>query len=162
MLQMKVQKSINYGKSLIGKPYEWWTGGDLSKKDPMWSDNGPVPNNSEVKSLTCAGLMNLILRNLNMQLPYSVEGGVGGTMAYYDYYKDKTETFDINKCYPKGTLIGRKYRDLDDQGHVAIIVENGYVLQSIPEEGVNMSYTVYESHAGYYYEYAVLPEHWIE
>lgn len=161
-----VQKGIDFGKELIGLPYGWWEGGPLQKKEPMWAENKKTPETKEIKSANCAGLLNLIFRHLKIELPHSKKGGIGGTMAYYDYYKKKgvIEDFDINKEYPTGTLIGRKYKNVKDQGHVALTVNRQnktYVLQSFDKEGVNMKYTLKESHDGGYYQYAVLPENWV-
>ena len=77
-------------------------------------------------------------------------------MAYFDYYKNVSAEFDVTNPYPNGTLIGRNYRDANDQGHVGIVVE-GKVLQSFYPDGVNETFTLIQSHAGGYYEYAVLP-----
>lgn len=54
-----------------------------------------------------------------------------------------------------------------DQGHVAVVLANGHVLQSYADAfggaypGVNDDWTVAESDAGYFYEYYVLPEDWL-
>lgn len=164
MTPHNVKTAITYGTSLIGTQYGWWKGGELNTCEAMWNDNNKVPDT--IPSVSCAGLTNLMLRQCGLRLPESKLGGVGGTMAYYDYYNalGKTHKFCNQKDLPNGTLIGRKYTDVNDQGHVGVIVyKNGkmYVLQSFPEEGVNDKYTLGESHAGYYYEYYVLPEDWL-
>ena len=53
-----------------------------------------------------------------------------------------------------------------DQGHVAVILGNGNVLQSYApvgstRPGVTASVRLVDSHAGYFYERAVLPQHWL-
>ena len=159
MCDKTIKKAIVKGKSYVGIPYGKWRGGPLSEKAPMWSSNKPVT--CEVKSASCAGLTNLMLRSINVPLPYSKRGGTGGTLAYYDYYKDVAEDFDINKKYPEGTLIGRKYYNIEDQGHVAVVLKNGKLLQSYPNAGVTDNITIAQSHMGHYYEYAVLPQNWL-
>lgn len=156
-----MSKAIDYGKSLIGIPYGKWNGGNLSPGEPMWAENKPPP--PSISSVSCAGLCNLILRYLGISLPYSQDGGLGGTLAYYQYYhsKNMVTPFDPEEEYPVGTLIGRKYRNIEDQGHVAIILQDNMVLQSFLGGGVNANYTLEESHAGWYYEYTVAPEHWL-
>lgn len=148
-------------QQLIGLPYGKWQGGVIRDGSPMWASNDKLPILSSINNVSCAGLLNLIFRYLNIRLPYSKEGGIGGTLAYGQYYSKVSIPFSIDDArnYPNGTLIGRYYRDIVDQGHVAIII-NGYVLQSFDPDGVNMSYTIEESHAGYYYEYAVLTQYW--
>jgi hypothetical protein len=83
------------------------------------------------------------------------------------------EPFALSNTYPRGTLLLRKYRDVKDQGHVAVVLdgalgEESPVLQSFakggyPETqpGVNADFTVKESHDGGYYEHAVLPSQWL-
>jgi len=67
-----------------------------------------------------------------------------------------------------GVLLGRTYRNnsLAGQGHVAVLLPDGKVLQSFQfgaggEPGLNTDYTVEESHAGGYYEVMVHPSAWI-
>ena len=162
----KINDAINFGKSLVGIPYGWWSGGDCDIKGPMWAENGPVPKN--INSCNCAGLANLILRYMNKELPYIENITIGGTLSYFTYYESVSEPFDIDKTYPIGTLLMRNFRDIDDQGHVAIIIENtgkiSKVLQSHIDDttnGVNIDYSLEESHCGDYYEKIVLPENWL-
>ena len=68
-----------------------------------------------------------------------------------------------------GVLVGRSYRcdSLAGQGHVAILLPDGKVLQSFQfgadgEPGLNAEYTIEESHAGGYYEIMVHPKDWID
>lgn len=155
-----VSRAIAYGKSLIGTPYGWWYSGGIPAGEPMWAASGPPP--SYIGATNCAGLTNLMLRYVGKEVP-----GYGGTGSYGDYYWDVSEYFDPTRDYPPGTLLGRYYRDAYDQGHVAVVIEGGYVLQSYANSyggsypGVNDWSTVAASHDGYYYEYAVLPQNWL-
>jgi cell wall-associated NlpC family hydrolase len=150
------QKVIEYGKQFIGTKYEWWKGGEIPTKAPMWAEhNKQAPEKKEISSVNCAGLLNLIWRHFGIELPYSPRGGIGGTLAYYEYYSKTLEIFDPQKTYSQGTLLLRKYRNEDDQGHVALIADDQFVLQAIPDEGVTLKYTLKESHAGYFYEFTV-------
>lgn len=151
---MDDQKVKVYGMSLIGTPYGEWKGGPLTDGSPMWSSDTAVPK--LVDSTSCAGLLNLMFRFAGIKLPVGPDGSVGGTYAYGHHFGQIAESFDSDKKYPDGTIIGRRYRNENDQGHVAIIYED-MLLQSIFGEGVNMKYTMGESHAGWYYEYAVTP-----
>jgi cell wall-associated NlpC family hydrolase len=158
-----VTRAIAYGESVIGAPYVWWKGGPLPKKAPMWTKNGPPPDADVVRKegTNCAGLTNLMLRAAGKRVPHAKGHGQGGTAAYAAYYEKVAREFDVHRKYPAGTLIGRKYRDVNSQGHVAVVLANGHVLQSIPDEGVNKTYTVKQSNGKGYYEYAVLPEDWL-
>lgn len=179
-----VTKAVEYGKSLIGVPYQWWSRGAIPEKAPMFAVNGQVPPREEISTCNCAGFVNLMLRYAGKQLPYHQYTGTGGTHAYWHFYNHKgvLELFDINRAheYPTGTLIMRKYRSITDQGHVAVLVNDEttnkqMVLHSITllefmnnsqqdrekNLGVNMKYTLEESHDGYYYDVIIRPENWL-
>lgn len=158
-----VTRAITYGESVIGAPYVWWKGGPLPKKAPMWTENGPPPDAAVVRKegTNCAGLTNLMLRSIGQKVPHVKGYGHGGTGTYAEYYKKAAKKFDVDHKYPAGTLIGRHYENVNNQGHVAVILADGHVLQSIPKEGVNKTYTIKQSHGKGYYEYAVMPEDWL-
>ena len=176
-------KALEYGVKLIGTPYDYWKGGENQIDAPMFAEDGPVPNNLDIVSANCAGLCNLMLRSVGKKLPYSKKTQtMGGTESYFEFYKDKSYEFSINNTYPMGTLLMRDYRDLNDQGHVAVLLEekgkDSLVLQSHVEgeyfestnPGVNAMYTLEETNrffknadgTGCYFERVVLPEVWLE
>lgn len=168
-LATNVATALAYGKSIVGAPFAPWTGGPLQAGAPMWTASGaaPAPATVKAQSANAAGLVNLMLRAVGKPLPSAPVAGTGGTGAYGVFYEKVAKPFDVNVPYPEGTLIGRKYRDVDDQGHLAVILEDGKVLQSFATTsgattpGVNTTFTVIQSHAGGYYEYAVMPEDWL-
>ena len=90
------------------------------------------PPIEEVKKngLNCAGLANLYLRASGICPPQ------GGTISYWDRYGTKSNVFNVSKDYKAGTIIGRKYRDGRDQGHLAICTGNGMLMEAIPHVGV--------------------------
>ena len=176
-------KALEYGVGLIGTPYGYWEGGENQIMSPMFAQNGCILNKKEIVSLNCAGLCNVILRSIGKELPISLTyNSMGGTEAYFEYYADKSKDFSICEIYPKGTLLIRKFRDVDDQGHVAILLEDkgkmSKVLQSYIDgefhksvlPGVNAIYTLEKSHKsftdkngnGCCYEKIVLPEDWLD
>lgn len=169
-----VSKAIDYGLSIVGAPYVWWLDGPVPDRGPAWAENAPPPSPEEViaEGCFCAGVPNLMLRAAGQTIPtLGNDLYDGGCLAYGEYYADVAEPFDINQEYPPGTLIGR-YFDWDrlaangDQGHVAVVLEDGYLLQSYDGDGsgypgVNTDDHIADSHAGYFYEYAVRPENWL-
>ena len=182
-MKTNISKALDFGISLIGTPYGYWEGGECQKGAPMFAQNGVVPDKNDIVSLNCAGLCNVILRSIGKELPISLTyNSMGGTEAYFEYYVDKSKDFSICEIYPKGTLLIRKFRDVDDQGHVAILLENkgkmSKVLQSHVDgefhksvlPGVNAIYTLEESQDaftdengnGCCYEKIVLPEDWLD
>jgi uncharacterized protein YycO len=58
--------------------------------------------------------------------------------------------------YPEGTLLLRKYRSEEDQGHLAIYMAANSIVHSWPETG--SCFATIEPH---YYEYVCLPEDWM-
>jgi hypothetical protein len=103
----------------------------------------------------------------------------GGTWANQNFYAAFIHEFNRFDVYPRGTLIGRNFvwagtpgaSKVVDQGHVAALMgENNLakqkdplILQSHPHPAVNgLNYTrLGLSHNHWYYQYAVLPEDWI-
>lgn len=171
-----LDNALKYVSNFYGVPYGWWTDGPVPDKSPAWAVNAPAPSIEEVRrgTIFCAGLSNLMLRRVGKKIPYTSADTRwdGGTLAYGEYYKKVAEKFNPNKKYPRGTLIGRYYRNpsstqdsRNGQGHVAIILGNGKVFQSYDagggKPGVNQLATVAQSHNGWFYEYAVLPKNWL-
>jgi len=164
-----VAAALAYGRSVVGAPYGWWYSGPLPAGAPMWTARGPAPPAATVRaaSANCAGLTNLMLRAIGKRLPSSPVAGTGGTGAYGAFYASVARPFDPARRYPAGTLIGRRYRDNVDQGHVAVVLDDGRVLQSFADvyggtvPGVNARFTVEASNGAGFYEYAVLPQDWL-
>ena len=169
-----IRQAIDYGLSFVGAPYVWWTDGPVPDRSPAWAENAPPPSPEEVinEGCFCAGVPNLLLRFAGGEIPtLGDELYDGGCLAYGEYYNyyGVAEEFDINEDYPEGTLIGRYFtwdRSANgDQGHVAVVLEGGYLLQSYDAgggyPGVNADAHITDSHAGYYYEYAVRPWNWL-
>lgn len=164
-----VRRALDYGKSLVGTAYGWWFSGPLPAGSPMWTASGAPPAASFVRAnaANCSGLTNLMLRAVGKSVPSDPSAGKGGTGAYARYYAKVAKRFDANANYPAGTLVGRYFRDTFDQGHLAVVLENGHVLQSFANcrgctaPGVNATYTLAQSNAGGFYEYAVLPQDWL-
>eukprot|EP01012_Entosiphon_sulcatum_P050637 TRINITY_DN6952_c0_g1_i1.p1 TRINITY_DN6952_c0_g1~~TRINITY_DN6952_c0_g1_i1.p1 ORF type:complete len:191 (+),score=24.17 TRINITY_DN6952_c0_g1_i1:48-620(+) len=168
----KVETAVQYGTSMIGTRYGWWTGGTIPTGAPAWAQNGSPPNVTAVKnqSCFCAGLANLMLRKIGRTVPVTSSALAGGTLAYGKYYASKAQKFNLTANYPRGTLLGRYYRSVSDQGHVAVVVSpgrNGVILQSsasaylATSPGINNKTTLYKANTGNYFEYAVLPGSWL-
>jgi len=182
--ESKLHEILEYGKSLIGVPYEWWIRGVIPETAPMFAKDEPPPKRLEITTCNCAGFVNLLLRFAGKKIPNHRYTGMGGTLAYWMVYKDQDvlEPFNNNasKDYPDGTLLVRQYRSSTDQGHVAVLVTDTdigqqMVLHSITllpykdnsqedrnkNLGINMKYTLEENHGGNYYDAIVRPENWI-
>ena len=137
-----VSKAVEYGLSVVGAPYVWWTDGLVPDRGPAWAEDAPPSSPEEVivEGCFCAGVPNLLLRAAGEEIStLGAELYDGGCLAYGEYYSSVAEEFDINANYEPGTLIGRYFtwnRLVNgDQGHVAVVLEDGYLLQSYDGDG---------------------------
>jgi hypothetical protein len=140
-------------------------------------------------SCFCAGIPNLMLRAvggvipcLHLANPDPLCGQCcGGTGAYGRNFSHVELPFNVHKSYPRGTLLGRRYKSVSDQGHVAVLLGEGPdapLLQSYvqpgpdcPSEpcnkttpGVGSNLTLQQAYSSLSFckfEYAVLPQDWL-
>ena len=136
-------------------------------------------------SHNCAGVPNLFRRAVGKSIPTRGDTRYDGGIAAYFYtsafgglgpgFFSKVDVpFDLARAKKwaretrSGVLIGRSYRNdtLAGQGHVAILLPDGKVLQSFQmgddgAPGLNANFTIEQSHAGGYYEHMVHPNDWI-
>ena len=182
-LDQNIEKVEDYLNKILGTPYSWWTGGAVPDGAPAWAKNGEAPQHANVRgtSCFCAGVANLARRVVGLEIPTlgnpNYDGGVvayfGSTSAapasfprqgYFERH-GKLRRFDLEEARRPWTLIGRKYRNVKDQGHVAIVIPGGKVLQSYDDgggrPGVNDKATLEGSHNGWYYEVMVRAEDWL-
>jgi hypothetical protein len=165
-------------KSLVNNtPYVWWQEGETTatKPTPFYCRPSDVPNLDYVKAngCNCAGLLNLLQHIKGNIVPGLKDDlwNAGGTYIWYTYLKSigALEPFDPTKQYPKGTLLLRRYEDVDAQGHVALIysdptsptdtVLDQQLFHSYPDAGVAIDAKVKTSHDWHpngYYEFVVV------
>jgi hypothetical protein len=152
-----------------------------------YATNKPLPpvNQLKGKRIFCAGVPNLFRRAAGKNIP--TRGNPlydGGVAAYFytsafgglgpGFFSRVDVPFNLAKAKKwaretgSGVLIGRCYRGntLAGQGHVAILLPDGKVLQSFQfgangEPGLNTDYSIEKSHAGNYYEVMAHPSAWI-
>ena len=182
-LERNIETAEEYLDKIIGTPYSWWTGGTVPDGAPAWARNGEPPSPANVKgtSCFCAGVTNLARRAVGLEIPTlgnpNYDGGIvayfGATEAApagfprqgYFERQGKLRRFDLEEARRPWTLIGRKYRNVKDQGHVAIVLPGGKVLQSYDagggRPGINTNATLEQSHDGGYYEVMVRAEDWL-
>jgi predicted chitinase len=169
-----MKKGLNYILECRGAPYVWWLNEDeiLDEGPPSWSKDQPPPDASVVRAQGgfCASVPNLMLRAEGQEIPGYQAGDEpwdGGIVAYCWYYIDYLQVaipFDLNQL-EEGDLLLRRYRDVSDQGHVAVYLADGHVMQSYDGgggwPGFNSNATAEASHAGYFYEWIVKAKDWI-
>lgn len=147
---MAIIPQMDYALSLIGTAYIGWAPGEpLYDEGPsFWFAQGPPPPAQEVrkKGVCCAGLINLMRRAVGL-FP------IGTTVDYEAYLRDKSTPYDPAVEYPIGTLLGRPFHDVEDQGHVAVVIAPGQVLHSWTVGGVQISEIVPD-----YYTWSCPPE----
>jgi putative chitinase len=186
-LEQNKKQAWEYLSKIIGTRYTWWKSGIVPERGPAWGKNGPPPSPAEVKKegCFCAGVGNLARRAVDLPIPTlgnaNYDGGVvayfGSTNAapptfarrgYFDVH-GRERRFDLKAARRPWTLIGRKFRNANDQGHVAIVLPSGKLLQSYDSgggrPGVNTGATLEASHyswgPGGGYEVMVFAEDWL-
>jgi hypothetical protein len=181
MLCINIRKAINFIYSLIGTKYSWWMNNDDMRvnEEPSYSINTNVPTKSYIKkhSINCVGVINLMRRINNLDIPGSNNPNYkypGGTYIWYQYLKNKKklEKFNINKIYPRGTLLLKKYINYYNQGHVAIIyrsskintkIIHSYSYESLPNKNLNNPGIIIEPLNDYlhFFTHICLPQDWL-
>jgi hypothetical protein len=165
-----------YVDELVGAPYVWWREGmsTLGDHQPFWAQDAPPPPAAHVRAngCNCAGFINLLCRLTGRALPGVAEGNpyAAGTYVWAEHLWPVLEPFDPSAEVAAGTLLLRRYRSPEDQGHVAVIWSSGPVIEqrlahSYIADGVAINDTVAETHYGWadtgYYEYMCRPNHWL-
>ncbi len=156
---------ISFGKLYLRIPYRWWDPNVSCYGDcgPFWAFEGPPPSLLQVQKgqLNCAGFVNVVCRHLGIKIPGVEDKSyyAGGTYEWFVYLdaKRKLHPFIAGTEYPVGSLLLRRYRSEQDQGHLAIAFGPGKVIHSYPEKGVCID-RIYEK----YYEFVALPADWIQ
>ena len=182
-----LEHALRYVEQLEGTRYGWWTGGVIPAGAPAWALDAPPPPASEItnSSCFCAGIPNLMLRAVGRSIPClnlptpDPECGqcCGGTGAYGRNFSSVATPFDLDANYSRGTLLGRPYRSVHDQGHVTVLLGNGrtaQLLQSysscavepcpIVTPGVTSKLTLEQAYSQLSFcrfTYAIAPEHWM-
>ena len=178
-LEQNIEEAREYLNKIIGTRYTWWKSGPVPDRGPAWAKSGAPPSPAEIREegCFCAGVPTLARRAVGLPVPtlgnQLYDGGICAYFGsasnaapifprrgYFDVH-DRTRRFDLEEARRPWTLIGRKFRDAYDQGHVAIVLPNGKVLQSYPAAGVNDEVTLERSHSGDYYEVMVFAEDWL-
>ena len=167
--------------------YWVWASGHVPEGEGAYAVDRPLPSADQLKGrrVFCAGVPNLIRRAAGKSIPTRGKTLYDGGIAAYFYtaafgglgpgfFSGVDVPFNLATAKKwaretgSGVLVGRCYRNnsLAGQGHVAILLPDGKVLQSFQfgadgEPGLNTDYTIEQSHAGGYYEVMVHPNAWI-
>lgn len=162
-----VELALSYASKLVGKPYGAWTL-DLNMIDqdePFFAFDTDAPDPDKVSSASCAGLVNLMRRCLHLNVP-GTGPYKGGTYQWFLTLISKglLSSIDIDLSYPTGTLLLRNYKDVEDQGHVAVIYEAEETLKKSKiihscYKGIRIDsyFDEYEN----YFSHICLPENWL-
>ena len=126
---------IKYLESLQGIKYNK----TLSEPNPNIDEtsyyintNAPLPTKDKLKKegINCSGLLNLARRKIGLEIAGNITGKrkykfIGNTQAWLKYLKDnnRLEKIDINKKYPKGTLLLKNYTPTKN-GHISTVIDN--------------------------------------
>jgi hypothetical protein len=146
--------------------YKWWEGEIWMKNDPPFyvCDELPDINYLSKNGCNCAGFINLLFCYLQIRIPGIDTDYPGGTYSYG--MELKWEILDITKSYPKYSLILRPYNDINDQGHIGILLDdNSDLLKSkfahcYPKKGITIDKLFEDSYnwtKDGYYKYVCVP-----
>jgi hypothetical protein len=153
-------------QELIETPYLWWREGDVvSSAPPFYAENNPIiPTNIKNSGCNCAGFLNLICRFNKTKIPGVEEKLLmaGGTYIWFSYLNERNllEPFNPSIKYPDGTIVLRDYVDPEDQGHIALIIDNGKLAHCDIANGIHIDESVLISHNWIndgYYTHVCLP-----
>lgn len=147
-------------------PYIWWMDGEstTSKEAPFYCNTLPPIEKIKQQGLCCAGLINLAQNYRGGSVPGVATNDyyAGGTYAWAEHLESKNslERINLEKTYSKGSLLLRKYRSPEDQGHLAILYTSGVlanqqIIHCYPDGGVKVE-PFQQSHRWLkegYYEY---------
>lgn len=180
----KFYEGFRYIRPAIGRTdYKFWRTQKVPAYSPAWAMNGPPPPIERViqDGLFCAAVPNLMLRKVGKRIPIrndrtDFDGGVaayfGDNMFGPGYFADEMEDFNLRKAKQwaeearSGVLIGRRFTwtqsgQVASEGHVAILLPSGYVLQAVPYTGLNWNLTIEQSHDNTRFQVMVPPRKWI-
>jgi GH25 family lysozyme M1 (1,4-beta-N-acetylmuramidase) len=182
-------EGYKYVMQLNNRMKYWvWSSGPVPDGEGAYAANKPLPPVEQLigKRIFCAGPTNIIRRAARKIIPTRGDALYDGGIAAYFYtsafgglgpgfFSGVDVPFNLATAKKwaretgSGVLVGRSYRNnsLAGQGHVAILLPDGKVLQSFQfgadgEPGLNTDFTIEESHAGGYYEIMVHPKDWID
>lgn len=143
--------------------------------------NRPLPDQETLhrqmvqEGIFCQGVINVIRRANRKVVPTRGDSRYdGGTWANQGFFEDFIRPFRRTDFIPRGALIGRYFKwgnggAVLDQGHVGVLVvkndlahqQSGVLLHSHPAVGGLARTDLGVSHAGWYYDYWIHPEDWI-
>ena len=119
-----VNKLICFADELIGIKYNGWKGDGTDDHDEFFMVNG-VPSKDFLREngVCCTSFINILRQSIGSEIPKSDQSCRGGTLFWYNYLQEKgvLNDFDYTCDYPIGTLFLRNFRNVEDQGHVAIL-----------------------------------------
>ncbi len=172
-------------RAAIGRaPYWYWPPSmDIVPDGPgAFAVNRPLPENLVQQMVNtgifCQGVINVFRRANRLIVPTMGDARYdGGTWAAQNFWREFIRPFDRYDYIPRGALVGRYFRwegapgrsRVLDQGHVGVLTtaqdlknqQDGVLLHSHPAVGGLNKTRLGASHAGWYYDYWIHPEDWI-
>ena len=123
---------------LLGTKYVFWDGREWSSnnKGPFYVSKDKNINLNYIRNngCNCAGFINLLFRNKCIEIPDFDSDYPGGTYAYG--FGCKWERYKKNNNYPKYSLLLKPYIEGEDEGHIALVLENNKMAHCYPIKGI--------------------------
>jgi hypothetical protein len=181
--ESKAYEPTVFFEPLVYKVRYWvWRSGIIPDGPGAYAVNAPVHKDQLADALKqhgmfCAAVPNIYRRMAGLEIPTKGDEHYdGGIAAYFTgaygkgYFSNVDAGFNLNRAlhWAQEThapvLLGQGYRgpELANQGHVALLLPSGYVLQS-DINGLNWTHTIQEER-GYWSNGGVMvhPKHWID
>lgn len=175
-LEKTIRAATKYARTLVGCPFKWWIPGtEISPFDPFYTkapmdqDYSKLYTKDYVKlhGVNSAGLINLVAHHIGVK-------PVGGSIMWMGKHVMDLQPFNSEKSYPNTTILIREYRSSNDQGHMALVVDDKKIIHAYPPSEIPTEYLVYPGVCvedwdisnnwvdDGFYDYAILPENWIK
>jgi hypothetical protein len=153
-INQKAKRVITISSKLRHVPHAEWDKNEVSKNAaPLYYSTSRLTNVKGIESLSSSGLINVIRRRMDMEIPQMRQDDKdysGCIMSYFNHYKDK----GMVKYFPgmklkTGDLLIWKYRNANSKGHMAIYEKTSKkatgteqheaIWHSVPHAGVTNS-----------------------
>lgn len=165
MVDVNMNQLVETARGYNRVPYKWWTPDVEDEQACFCTDRFYTPQELMVRGVNCAALINILYISV-FGVPAHGEQMYG--TIWWGATLQIRELFREGESYPPGTLLFRRFRDLSDQGHLAMVTRGGMLIHAWSDTGVEEE-LIDEIHncdrtrwpTGYF-EFAVKPENWLK
>ena len=165
---MNTNQVIEFARQLLDIPYIWWTGNETEEDDMFYCNSIPSIDTMKTKGINCAGFINLLMLYSGKTIPISEDPDIprGGTGFWFIEFTKQNVLHEKedSKIYPIGTLLFRSYKNIEDQGHFAVVIGENKIIHAYADDDlgkVGITDMVNSFAPLDYYEYVIYPNDWL-